>query len=205
MSWLLVAWALQGAVAGEEPHVPEDGSASPRWHVRLDATATWGIGGQMFLGVDLHPSAYRTVWTAPGATGTVDLGFDLHYGNEAGFLAPWVDTEKVSGANHRVQALATAGGTFHLTARRRFGLGMHLLAGLNQWVSAYTVDYAAEDFSDRAVVQQASFLAGGRLTFSYRVHRHVGVTVIATGFLPTESSYAISFGHVGLGLTFYLR
>lgn len=206
----MIAWALVGlltpsARADDVPHVPEDGSVSTAWHARVDASATWGIGGQMFLGVDLHPSAYRTIWSTPGATGSVDLGLDVNYGNEAAFLAPWVDTAKVSGAGHRVQVLGTVGGTFHLGARRRFGLGLHGVAGLNEWVSAYRVDYATEDFQGEAVLSEASFVAGGRMTLSLRVHRYVGVNVVAMAFLPTVSSYAIGFGHVGAGLSFYVR
>lgn len=205
---ILFALLLAGPVAhaaAPDPHVAEDGSPDSHWRLRLDTSATWGIGGQMFLGADLHPTVGRPIWKTASATGTLDLGLDLNYGNEATFLAPWIDRTTTSGAGHRVQVLGTLGGTFHLGPTRRFGLGLHGVAGLNEWISAYTVDYADEDFSGGTVVSEASFVAGGRLTMAYRVHRNVGVNIVAQALLPTRSTYAIGFGHVGAGLSFYVH
>ncbi len=193
------------AYAGPVPAIEGGSVLDHRVHVRIDSDATWGIGGQMFLGAQLHTTGYVGVWNTKRATGSVDFGLNLAYDNEAAFLAPWIDPSEVSGAGHRVQVLASFGGTFHLTPSRRFGLGLHGLAGLSHWVSQYRVVYADEDFEAEGSVARSFAIVGGQLTLSYRASKHVGVNVIAMAPLPLESSYAISFGHIGAGLTFYLR
>lgn len=205
---ILAALVLPSAHAAEgperpSPHVGESGEPGHRVHLRLDTAATWGIGGQMFLGVQVHPTAYVGVWNTKKATGTIDLGVNVAYGNEPTFLAPWIDPAEVTGATHRVQVLGTVGTTFHMAPKRRFGLGIHWFAGLNHWQSDYRVAYADEDFEGEATVVDDLFVTGGQLTLSYRFSRHVGVNLAAVAPLPLDSSYAITFGHIGLGLTFY--
>jgi hypothetical protein len=193
------------AIAAERlPHLPEDGTRDGRWHLRLDTDAVWGIGGQMYLGAQAHLSGYTAVWTAPGATGSIDLGVQAHYGNEATWLAPWIDPDEVSGATHRVQVVGTVGHTFHLGTRRRWSLGLAWYAGWNHWRSDHGVTYAAEDVHGHDVVTDDLFVTGGQVRVGWRVHRHVGLDLVVGAPVPTASSYAVTLANVGLGLSFFV-
>lgn len=196
---------LTGLALAAAPDLPEDGAPDEAWHVRVDTAATWGIGGQMFLGAEVHPTAWRPLWSTPAATGSLDLGVALTYGNEAAFLAPWIDTSSTRGSNHRVQVFGSVGTTFHMGPGRRLGLGLHALVGMNEWISSYAVDYSEEDFSGRATVADTRFVAAGQLTLSWRLSRTVGLDLLVVGQVPLASSYAIGFGHLGVGPCFYLR
>lgn len=187
------------------PHVAEDGRKSGRVHLQLDADATWGIGAQMFLGTQLRFAALLEHWTTRLAIGTWDFGGNFSYQNEATFLAPFVDREHVKGAGHRTQLVATVGHTAHMGKRRRVALGLHVFAGWNAWRSDYTVDYPNEDVHGHGVVVRHRAIVGPELRFAYRFHRRVGFNVMASALFPTTSSYLITFGQMGLGLSFYLR
>jgi hypothetical protein len=196
---------LAGSASAAEPHLPEDGSVDRTVHVRLDTDATWGIGGQMFLGASAHGTAYVGAWKSKRATGSVDFGLQLAYQNEPTFLAFWIDPEQVKGATHRVQALATVGHTFHMGGKRQVALGLHWFAGLNHWDSAYSLDYNQEDVHGKASVKDDLFVTGADVALAYRFSKHVGVNLALQAPMPTASSYAITFGSIGLGLTYYLR
>lgn len=187
------------------PHVAEDGHKSGRVHLQLDTDATWGIGGQMFLGAQVRFAALLEHWTTRRAIGTWDFAGALAYQNEAIFLLPFVDFRGVTGANHRTQLIVSAGHTAHMGRRRRVALGLHLFAGWNAWRSSYTVDYPAEDVHGSAVVVRHRPIVGVELRFAYRFHRRVGLNVMLGAPFPTASSYLITFGQFGLGLSFYLR
>ena len=202
---LALLTALAPAPTAPAPHVAEDGHKSGRVHLQLDADATWGIGGQMFLGTQLRFAALLEHWTTRHAIGTWDVGANFAYQNEAIFLAPFIDKDKVEGAGHRTQLVATVGHTAHMGKRRRVALGVHVFGGWNAWRSDYSVDYPNEDVHGSAVVVRHRAIVGGELRFDYRFHRRVGINVLASGVFPTTSSYLITFGQMGVGLSFYLR
>jgi hypothetical protein len=187
------------------PHVAEQGGTDGRIHLQLSGDVIYGIGGQSYLGGLLRLNAYKALWDRGRATGSLDLGAQLGYGNEPVWLAPWLATGGVQGATHRIQAVVTIGHTFHIGKRRRFSLGTHLYAGLNHWRSSYSVDFPDEGVKGRETVTRNLPLAGGQLELGYRFHRRVGLHWVLGGPFPTASSYAITFFHAGLGLSFYLR
>jgi hypothetical protein len=187
------------------PHLPEGGGRDGRIHLQLSADATYGIGGQSFLGSNLHLDAFRSIWDRRKVTGTIDFGAQFSYGNEPTWLAPWLANGTTTGATHRVQVVATLGHTFHIGQRRRFSLGTHLYGGWNHWRSAYAVNYPDEGINGEATVSRNHPLAGGQVELGYRFHRRVGVHMVLGGPFPTHSSYAITIFHVGLGLTVHLR
>lgn len=197
--------ALADAPSAPPPHVAETGCRSGHAHLQLDTAATWGIGGQMFLGTNLQLSALFEHWATTKVLGTWDLGVVFAYQNEAIFLAPWLDAEQITGANHRIILAARVGHTLHMGQRRRFSVGLHAYAGLNHWRSAYSVRYEAEDVSGKAELHRSTGIVGGELRLGYRFHRNVGAHVLAGAPLPTHSSYVISLAQLGLGLSFYLR
>lgn len=187
------------------PHVAEDGPLSRRAHLQLDGDALWGIGGQMYLGTQVRFAALLEHWATSKALGTWDLGAAFAYHAEPTFLAPWIDRESIDGATHRLLLVAHLGHTFHMGKRRRVGLGLHAYGGWNYWRSAYSVDYTGEGVSGRAVVDRHLGVIGGELRLGYRFHRRVGANFVMGAPAPTASSYAITFAHLGLGLSFYLR
>jgi hypothetical protein len=197
----MIALLLAAALAA--PHVSPDGDRAV--HVQLDTAATWGIGGQMFLGANAHGRALFPLWDGGGATGSLDLGLQLAYGNEATFLAPWIDRDHVRGAGQRVQAVLTLGHTFHAGKQRRTGVGLHAFVGLNHWRSAYSLEIPEVDVSGSAVVSRNLPVVGGQLTVSQRLSKHVGLNLVISAPFPTASSYAITLASIGLGPTFYLR
>ncbi len=174
-------------------------------HVRFDTAATYGIGGQSYLGIDLKMSGYMPVWNTRLATGTVDGGLVLAYGNEPTWLAPWIDPEQVQGSTHRISLLLRVGHSFHLGVRRRVMLGFHLFAGLHEWISSYSVTYANEGIHGSSTVKRSLLVSGGELDFAYRFSEHVGLYLELSAPFPYQSSYAQTYFHVGAGLTFYLR
>jgi hypothetical protein len=198
---------IAGLLASEPPapHVDEDGSKSNRVHLQLDADATFGIGAQMFLGTQLRFAALLEHWATARALGTWDFAGSFAYQNEPTFLAPWIDPSQVTGAGHRLQLTASVGHTVHMGKRRRAALGLHVFGGWNQARSDYTVDYADEDVHGHAVVVHDRPIVGGELRFAYRFHERVGFNLMLGAPLPTASSYLITFGQVGVGLSFYLR
>jgi len=191
--------------AAPAPHVAEDGRKSGRVHLQLGADATWGIGGQMFLGMQLRLAAMLEHWTTHRALGTWDFGTSLAYQNEPKFLVFGVDQTGVRGAGHRTQWVATAGHTVHMGKRRRIALGLHVFGGWNAWRSDYSVSYPQEDVQGHAVVVRHRAIVGGELRFAVRFHRRVGFNVMFSAPFPTESSYVITYGQIGLGLSFFLR
>jgi hypothetical protein len=187
------------------PHLPEAGGRDGRIHLQLSADATYGIGGQSYLGGNLRLDAYTAVWARRKVTGTIDFGGQLAYGNEPTWLAPWLSDGTISGATHRVQLLATFGHTFHLGKRRRFAFGTHLYGGWNHWRSSYSLNYPHEGVSGEETVARNHAIVGGQIELGYRFHRRVGVHAVLGGPFPIQSSYAITLFHVGLGLTVHLR
>jgi hypothetical protein len=202
---VVAALAREPDVAKPVPHVREDGTKSGRVHLQLDGDATFGIGAQMFLGMQLRFAALFEHWTTRFALGTWDVGANFAYQNEATFLAPFIDRDSVRGAGHRTQLVATAGHTVHMGKRRRVALGLHVFGGWSAWRSDYRVSYPEEDVSGHAVVVRHRAIVGAELRFAYRFHHRVGFNVVAGAPFPTASSYLITFGHLGLGLSFYLR
>lgn len=203
---LLTALTLLGTPAqATEPHVPSDGTRDARFHLRLDTAATWGIGGQMYLGTNVHLQGQNTVWASKKATGTVDVGLQVAYGNEAIFLAPWIDPDTTSGATHRVQLVGTFGHTFHAGPQRRVAVGMHVFAGWNHWRSDYAIRMPSVDVQGQAVVSRDLFVAGGQLTLACRISEVVGIHLVIAAPLPTPSDYAVGMFGLGIGPTFYLR
>jgi hypothetical protein len=187
------------------PHVAESGEKSDRVHLQMDTDATFGIGGQMFLGGQFRLAASLEHWTTSRALGTWDFGGEFGYHNEPVFMAPWIDRSEIRGATHRLQLLASVGHSVHMGKRRRAALGLHVFGGWNHWVSSYAVDYAQEGVHGRAVVAKAKPVVGAELRFTYRFHRNVGVNAVFGAPFPTASSYAIGYGWVGAGLSFFLR
>lgn len=188
-----------------DPFVSSTDAVGKVWHLRVDADATWGIGAQMYLGALAHAEGQLTVWHTGRATGTFDLGARVAYGNEAGFLAPWNDPDEIQGAGHRVATQAVLGTTFHFTPQRRVGLGLHLLAGHNVVVRDYTLTYADEGFTADTYDVRHDLIVSADLTISVRVARQVGLNLALTAPLPTDSSYVVGLGSIGLGVSFYAR
>ncbi|MFV8751816.1 hypothetical protein ACNOYE_14825 [Nannocystaceae bacterium ST9] len=203
MSALMLSLAL---LAGE-PHPSESGGEDGRLHLQLDGDLLYGIGGQSFLGGQLHLRGGYAVWDAGRATGTLDLGVQLQYGNEPTWLAPWLKGVDVSGSTHRVQLVLTAGHTFHMGERRRVELGMRVYAGLNHWLSSYSLVYPDEGVRGSAKLARSSFVVGGQLELGYRFSRRVGANLVMGAPFPTpnSSSYVQGLLFVGLGLTIHLR
>lgn len=203
----LVLLALPSAAlaAPPAPHVSPDDALGRDLHVRLDADATWGIGSQMYVGAALHGLGQLPVWHGPRATGSLDVGLRVAYGNEAQWLAPWIDPEQVQGVPHRVAVQASVGHAFHLSPRRRLALGVNLLGGVNVVHHTVTITYAAEDVCGTASATDVAPLVGGQASLSWRVHDRVGLHLGADVPFPTTSSYRIGLASVGLGVTFHLR
>ncbi|MBL9042938.1 MAG: hypothetical protein JNM83_15110 [Myxococcales bacterium] len=196
----------QQARAQEPPvGIPEGGERGHPVHVRLDTAATYGIGGQSFLGVQVSMSGYLPIWNTRWATGTFDGGVLLGYGNEPTFLAPWIDPSQVEGATHRISLFARFGHTFHLGIRRRVALGVHLYAGLHEWISSYSVNYPNEGVSGSGTAKRSLFVTGAELDFAYRFSQPVGLYLKMGAPFPYQSSYVATIFTVGAGLTFYLR
>ena len=191
------------ALAG--PYVAPDGAHDHRTHLRLDTAASWGIGGQIFLGAQAHLASQTPVWTGAHATATVDAGLQLSYGNEATFLAPWVDRETTSGATHRVDTVAVAGVTFHAGPQRRVSVGLQWFAGLNVWRSDYTLVVPEAGIDEHRVVQRLLPTTGGQVTIAGRLSERVGVQLFLQAPIPTPSSYAVGLASLGVGPVFYLR
>jgi hypothetical protein len=207
MSRLLFALAIvclapAGASADPFPSTGDDPLKS--WHLRLDTDATWGIGSQMYLGAQAHLIAQVPAWHTGRGSGSFDISFRGAYGNEAQFLAPWVDPEKVTGVNHRIQMQVGIGHGFHLTSSRRVSLGLHVLLGWNHLRGDFTVTYAAEDVFGEAAVRRNNPLVSGELTLAVRFSPRIGANLAIGAPFPTMTSYIIGMVHTGLGLSFYL-
>lgn len=186
--------------------------AAPTWfdedaghplHLRLDTAATWGIGGQMFVGAHVHGVGEVGVWQTRSAVGTFDVGLAGSYDHEGTFLAPWIDPTTTTGATHRAMLLGTIGTTFHMGPHRRVGLGLHVVGGWCHWQSAYRVHGVGFDGAD--TVAEDLPVVGGQLSLTYRITRVVGLDLIAMVPVPTAPTPAISWGHLGVGLSFMLR
>jgi hypothetical protein len=122
-------------------------------------------------------------------------------------LAPWLRGagSDITGANHRVQWVATFGHGFSMGKRRRVYLGTHVYAGWNHWLSSYTVRYLGEDVGGSAKVGRSHFVAGGQLGLGYRFTRRFATHLLIGAPFPTQSSYAIGLAFVGAGVTVHLR
>jgi hypothetical protein len=200
----MIATLFAATLAVSMPHIQEGGETERRLHLALDAAFFYGIGGQSTLGAQVHLTGYTALWNTRLATGSLDVGLQLAYGNEPTALAPWFD-ENTQGAAHRIQALVTLGHSFHMGARRRFALGLHLFGGLNHWISSYTVRYPNEGVNASATVTRDHFVSGLELKMSYRFSKHVGANLIMGAPFPYPSSYVVGMFFVGGGLSFYLR
>ncbi len=201
------ALVLSVALLAGEPHLPESGGRDGRLHLQLNGDVIYGIGGQSFLGAQLHFTGGYAVWTAGRATGTLDLGVQAQYGNEPTWLAPWLGEVDVTGSTHRMQLVVSAGHTFHMGKRRRVQLGTHVYGGLNHWLSSYSIVYPDEAVSGSAKVARSTFVVGGELELGYRFSRRVGANLVIGAPFPTpkSSSYVQGLVFVGLGLTIHLR
>ena len=202
---MIAVLALVVQTWAAEPFFTAEAVADQPLHLRLDTAASWGIGGQMFLGAQVHLAGQVGVWNTGRGTGSFDFGLQANYGNEATFLAPWIDRETTTGATHRVQLVATVGHTAHVGPQRRFSVGVQWFVGWNHWRSQYAVDLAEAGVQEKAVVQRDLLTTGGQVTLGYRISRHVGVNLFMAAPLPTPSSYAVGLASLGLGPTFYLK
>jgi hypothetical protein len=200
----LVSLSAQ-AIEIREPFVREGGESERRLHLMLDGTFTYGIGGQSALGVTTHLTGYTALWNTRRATGTIDVGLQLAYGNEPTALAPWLSPDTVDGAAHRFQALLTVGHTFHMGRQRRAAFGVHLFGGWNHWSSSYTLRYPTENVQGSSTVSRDNFITGAELKFAYRFSKHVGINMVMGAPFPYQSSYVVGMFFVGAGLTFYVR
>lgn len=187
------------------PHVTAEDTLVHDVHVRLDTDATWGVGSQMFFGFSTRATAQLPVWHGRGASGSFDLGLGLAYDNEGSYFAFWLDPDEVRGAGHRVATTVRLGHTFHIGRVRRVGFGIHVWGGHNAFVRQYTVTYAAEDFEGSGREVRHAGVVGGDLDLSIRLAPRVGLHLLASAPLPTASSYEITLGRVGLGLSWFLR
>ena len=202
------AWADEAASVGGVGASVDGagaGASAPAVRLRLDTTATWGIGGQMFLGGAAHLSAQVRAWEAALASGSFDVGVQLAYGNEATFLAPWIDRETTSGATHRVQAVVVVGTTFQMGPQQRVSLGLQWFAGLNHWRSDYTVNIDEIGLDEAAVVSRNLAVTGGQVTLAGRLSERVGLVLVLQAPIPVPSSYAVGMVSVGLGPVFWVR
>jgi hypothetical protein len=195
----MIAALLGAALAA--PYVDGTGGV----HLRLDTSATWGIGGQMFLGGQAHLGCQIPAWRTARASGTFDVGAQLAYGNEALFLAPWIDRETTSGATHRVQAVVVVGTTFHMGPEQRVSLGLQWFGGLNHWRSDYTVTIDEIGLDESAVVTRNLAVTGGQVTLAGRLSERVGLNLVLQAPLPLPSSYAVGLASIGVGPVFYLK
>lgn len=200
---LLVLATITSVARAEAPHV-RAGEPLGTVHVRLDASATYGIGGQSFVGALTHISVGVSAWDDGEATGSLDVGLGLAYHNEPTWLAPWLSGGGVEGAAHRAQTLLMVGHTFHMLPGRELSLGLHAYAGWNRWISSYALTYEAENVRGAATIERDQFVTGAQLTLAGRVAERVGLQLVLGGPFPTESSYVVGMFHVGLGLSFYL-
>ena len=207
LALLLLAAPARGEVPNltAAPHIAEGGETARRLHLQLDGAFTFGIGGQSALGAQLHLTGLTALWNAGPATGSLDVGLQLAYGNEPPALAFWLAGVDAQGANHRVQAVATVGHTLHVGQQRRASLGLHVFAGWNHWRSAFTVRYPGEGVEGSATVSRDLFVSGAELKAAYRLSRRVGLHLVAGVPFPTASSYAIGLFFIGAGLSTYLR
>jgi hypothetical protein len=202
---LALSLAIVAPAAASDPYVTPDEPALGALHVRLDTDFSWGIGSQMYLGALAHAEGQLPVWRTGAATGTLDFGLRVAYGNEGLYFAPWIDRTQFEGANHRVATQVVLGTTFHVTPQRRLGVGVRALIGWNALVREGTLTYAAEDFTTTQSWVRHRVIASGDVTLSYRASRNVGVNLAITAPFPTDSSYVIGLVSVGIGTSFYLR
>ncbi len=91
----------------------------------------------------------------------------------------------------------------HLSPRRRFTLGLYLLAGGSYLHQDVTLTYAAEDVSGSALVTRNLFVLSGELALALRFNQHVGANLTVSAPFPTTSPYLIGMLRVGLGLSLY--
>lgn len=203
--WLVTVVLLADPSASvSKPHVPEDGARLDHVNVQLDADALIGIGGQPFLGSGFRAVAMIPAWHSHRALGTWDLGGSFAYHNEPLFLL-FVDTHGARGANHRTVLAARVGHTVHMGKRRRTALGLDVYGGWNAWRSEYSFSYPGEGVAGSAVTVRHKPMIGAEMRLSQRLHRRVGLHFAVAGVAPTSSSFVITFTHVGVGLSFYLR
>lgn len=191
--------------ASRAPHVTPESVPGDPLNLRLHTGALVGVGGQLFLGADAQLLGDVVAWSSRRALGSVGGGVAFVYHDEPTFLAPWIDRDQVKGAARRFQLLAAIGHTVHFGKRRRSSLDTHLFFGWSHWRSAYTVDYAGEDLHGSSSISRNHAIVGGQVRYTYRVARRVGLHAQLSAPIPTRSSYAITYGSAGVGLTFYLR
>ena len=176
---LACALALTGPAAAQRSHVVivTGLSGEPRFATTFrqigtalyDAAATWGVGGQMFLGSLLRFAALFEHWATTKAIGTWDVGASFRYDNEPLFLS-FAHPPGAAGATHRTVLAAQVGHTFHMGKRRSSALGIHVLGGWNYWRSDYTLDYPDEDVHGSAVVARHKAVVGAEVRFVQRLH-----------------------------------
>src|SRR5690606_35741861 len=155
----MIAVTLIAALLAAEPPAPHVGEGKDgRIHLQLDGHATFSIGGQMALGANLDLLGSCAIWATARATGTHEFGAQLQYANEPTWLAPWIDRTRVAGAGHRINVLVLMGHGFWMGKHRRAYLGVRLYAGMNHWLSSYTVEYPDESVRGSAKVYRNHFV-----------------------------------------------
>lgn len=196
----MFALLLAGFALGAEP-----ADLDKPMSVRVDSDATWGIGGQMFLGTQAHVVVGHRLWQGSSVSVGLDVGVQGAWHHEPVFMAPWIDPEEVQGAVNRGQVVLSAGPHLRFGAKGRTTLALHAIAGLNHWRSAYTLEYDAVDVSGSMVVRRTTPVVGGQLTLMVRASERVGVNLVIGAPAPLPSSYAVGMTWVGIGPSFVLR
>lgn len=205
LAMLLVSTLFATTARAAEVGLPEGGETAGHLHVTVDGTFTYGIGIYSAIGGQLHALGQETLWNTRLATGSFDFGvlvglqdepMALQFGGAAGQTT----------STQRLNTWVTVGHTFHLGARRRSGLGLHLFGGWTQvWTSASVVN---PDLGLNRQVSDAYGLwnSGAMLKYDYRFSRYVGLSLqAAVPFWGVQPSYVATIFHVGVGLTGYFR
>ncbi|HEX2572513.1 MAG TPA: hypothetical protein VH877_23400 [Polyangia bacterium] len=187
------------------PFIAEGGETGHRLHMRLDAAATYAIGGYSALGVQLHLTGYTPVWNTRRATGTFDVGLLLGWQNEPQFVEFPRPPRFLSNDTHRLNAWATVGHSFYIGQHRRFSLGLHVFAGWTHVWSVAAINDTARALKTRYSDNYGLFNAGALLKFDYRFSRYLGLTAHIGAPFQFQPSYVATLAQVGIGLTGYLR
>lgn len=204
-SFLLVVsccWVL-GSTAYAAPHITAQDIAGRSLHMRLDASGSWGIGSQMFVGGQVHALLHWSMWNSDKATGSLDFSLRLAYGYEPTFLAPW--REPNDGRTlERFQGQVGIGHTFHMGRSRFFSLGFHVLLGWNHYHQFVPIDWPDVGVKGEGEVRFNHLVVSGEMTLAFRLHERVGLNIAVGAPFPTMTNYVITMVHVSAGLSIYL-
>jgi hypothetical protein len=168
----------------------------------VDATFTYGIGAWSALGGQLHAVEQARLWNTGAIAGSVDVGVVLGVQDEPQALQYAVAPGQSNDAQ-RLHAWVTVGHTFHLGARRRVGLGLHLFNGWTHVWSQAALRDPARAIDARRRDDYGLFDSGGMVKLDWRFSRYVGASLQGVAPWPFAPSYVNTLFHVGVGLTGY--